>query len=144
MPLLHHSWDVIKVTNVCGQSQPSESSSWSPPPQLHYFDYLNTEDNMIFKDCYDIIPDIFCDCFDYHDTSHGDFYNRYFETCTESYFQCSTWEDIFPSSDNYFEHTGYEMPTSLCRAFEIDRLCGNTLTDAFITECHLPQRRTTV
>ena len=37
------------------------------------------------------------------------------------------------------------MPTSLRRAFEIDRLCGNTLwTDTFITECCLRQRRTTV
>ena len=50
----------------------------------------------------------------------------------------------FPSSANYVEYTGYDIPTSLRGAFELDRRCGNTLwTDAFITEFRL-QRRTTV
>ena len=88
---------------------------------------------------------MFCACVDYHDPSHDAFYNRYFETCTETYFPCLTWqedsprtEDLSPSSDNYFNYTGYEMPTSLRRAFEIDRCSGTTLwQDAFVAECLL-------
>ena len=41
-------------------------------PELNYFDCYDTEDDMIFVNCFEHLPDIIGNYFDYHDPYHDD------------------------------------------------------------------------
>ena len=51
--------------------------------QLQYFDCYNTEDDIIFVDCFEDFPGTFNNCFGYHDAYYFDFYSQHHQTCTE-------------------------------------------------------------
>ena len=66
--------------------------------QLYYFNYYNTEDDIVFVDCLKDFPSTFNNWFDYHDFYYFDFYSQYHKTCTDKL-------------------TGFNRPTSLEEAF---------------------------
>ena len=71
------------------QEQEQEQAS-SYKTQLYYFDCYDTEDDILFVDSLEDLPDIFSNCFDYQDPRNGDYCNRYRETCTDNFYDCDS------------------------------------------------------
>ena len=68
-------------------------------PQFHYFDCYDTEDDIIFVNCFKDLPGTFNNYFDYYDSYYFDFYSQYRKTCTDKL-------------------TGFNLPTSLQEDFD--------------------------
>ena len=71
-------------------SQQEQEQASSYKTQLHYFDCYDTEDDILFVDSLEDLPDIFSNYFDYQDPSDGDFCNQYRETCTDNFYDCDS------------------------------------------------------
>ena len=68
-------------------------------PQLYYFDCYDTENDIIFVNSSENLPDTFNNYFNYYDPCYTEYYNQYRKTCTDKL-------------------TSFNLPTSLQEAFD--------------------------
>ena len=74
----HHAW--CSPRSKEGIFAPLDIVPSSTPSHLHYFDSYNNLDDILFYDALHNLPESYHNCFDYYDSTTGDYYNRYFDS----------------------------------------------------------------